>query len=388
MEQRGKSNILIVDDEERASQIIQDLFELEGFRVFTAENGQTALKCIESTPIDLVITDFEMPIMNGFELLQAVNRGYPDLPVIMLTGQYREDMDKAIASLKEGAYDYLLKPVDLSTLRKSAFTALHLSQTRKESRQLNQALQDAHDALNKKSEKLEELTRIHNDLLEIISQDLEAPLTILTGSCKMLIKEEGTGLSEKQREAIEQISRNGENIQNIIGDLLDLALVEIGPVRIRKVETGLHAILDKCRRNLYPVASQRGVSIDLQPPSGLRPVYADEGKIKQVFFNLLYQAILWSDRNRAIRIGILPLPHDQKVEILLRSVTVSMDSAAKALSGEEEAIIEKKTRYRLSLCREIVELHQGKIWVEKGIEGEVIFCVQVPNLFLKPGSGK
>ncbi len=382
-------NILIVDDEEKAIQVLQDFFITEGYGVFTAENGRSALERISTNPIDLVVTDFEMPVMNGFELLQAVKRGYPNLPVIILTGEHRQDMDKAIASLKEGAYDYLLKPVDLGMLRKSVVRTLYISRAKMERQRITEDLQKTFSVLNKKKEKIEELTRIHNELLKIISQDLETPLMILTGSCHMLLKEQRLNLSEKQLLSIELINRQGKTIQSMIGDLLDLAFfdTDTDEIEIREVETEMHPILEKCRRNLYPVAIQKGITINLQPPTGIKPVYMDETRMKQVFFNLLHEAIQWSNRNQTIRIGILPLAREQKVEILFRSDTFPGDSIRKILSGEAEGVdIEKRARYRLSLCREIVELHEGKIWIEDGIEGEVIFCVQVPNLFLRHNS--
>ena len=380
----SKKNILIVDDDPKNNLIIKDLLEFEGYHVFTAENGRAGLDLIVKNPMDLVITDYEMPVMDGFELLKTLSRGYPDLPVIMLTGQYREDMDKAIATLKEGAYDYLTKPVDLSKLRRAVTVALHISQTRKESHTLTAALETAHAELNKKNEKLEELTRINNDLLTIISQDLESPLTILTGSCKLLLKEEASAPPEKQRQLVELISRQGDKILTIISDLMDLARIETDHILINKVETNLHGLIEKCRLNIQPVAGNKGITIALQPPIGIRPVYADEARMKQVIFNLIHQAILFSARNQTIRIGIIPLQNTQQVDILFRSSMVSHQDIQKVFSGDKEVPgIDKQTRYRLNLCQEIVELHQGKIWVEEGIEKETIFCLQIPNLFLQ-----
>jgi len=379
-----KKTILIVDDELNKTQIIKDLLEFEGYGVIVSGNGREALNLLEHTPVDLVITDYEMPVMDGFELLKTVSRGYPDLPVIILTDQYREDMNKAIASFKEGAYDYLTKPADLTKLRKSVITALYVSQTKRESTALNQALAKAHTELNKKNEKLEELTRLNNDLLNIVSQDLDTPLTILTGSCKMLLKEDSNVFSEKQTQMIELIGRQGEKILGIINDLLDLAKVETDRIEVNKVETYLHGLIDKCQRNLQPVASNRGIKIALQPPLGLKPVFADEARMKQVLFNLIHQAILYSDRNQTVRIGIVPLPQAQTVEILFHSSTVPHAEIQKIFSGEEGSMkINKQILYRLSLCREIIELHEGKIWLEEGLQGETLFCLRIPILFVK-----
>lgn len=379
-----KKSILIVDDEPNNTQIIKDLLDFEGYGVYTSENGRDALNLIEKTPMDLVITDYEMPVMDGFELLRTLSRGYPDLPVIMLTGQYREDMEKAIATLKEGAYDYLTKPVNLTKLRKTVLTALHVSQAKKESRELTEALAITHAELNKKNEKLEELRQITNEVLNIVSRDLEAPLTILTGNCKLLLKDDASNLPETQKQQIGIIGWQGEKIQGIVNDLLDLARLDTGHILINKVETLLYGLVDKCQKNLQPYASEKGIKIFLQPPPGLKPIFADEARMKQVLFNLLHQAIIFSDRNKTIRVGILPLPQARKVEILFHSSTLPYKEIQQLLSEEEEVSgIDRQTRYRLSLCREIIELHQGKIWLEQGIEGETLFCLEIPIIFLK-----
>ena len=387
MSTHDKPEILLVDDEPGNIQILRDFLEFEGFAVALAGNGREALERIETSPPDLVITDYEMPVMDGFELVKAVCRGHPDLPVIMLTGQYREDMEKAIATLKEGAYDYLTKPVDLTKLRRSLVTALQVSQARRERRLLTEALERTHAQLNREKEKLEELTRIHNDLLTIVSRDLEAPLTILTGSCKLLLRDGASRLPPAERELAELIGRQGEKIQGIIEDLMDLARVETGAIRLEPVEVFLHPLLEKCCANLQPVAAAKAVTIALQPPAGLKPVFADEARIKQVLFNLLHQALLFADSGRTLRIGILPHGGGQRVEILFRGRDVPLDAIRRLLAGDPSAAApDKRTRYRLILCREIAELHEGSVGVEQGLDGAVLLTLEIPIRFTKHGS--
>ncbi|MDX1763959.1 MAG: response regulator [bacterium] len=384
MDPPPRATILLVDDDKKSLAIVTDLLEYEGYEVFTAGNGREALDRLAEREIDLVVTDYEMPVMNGFELLKSVNRGYPELPVIVLTGQHREDVQTAISTLKEGAYDYILKPVDLGRLRKSVRTALDLRQARRESHALHEVLTTTLAELNRKNEKYEELTRIHNELLKILSRDLETPFTILTGSCKILRNELGSQLSAEHQKMIEEIGRQEANLEATIRDLLDLAVVDTDEIEIHKVEARLHTLLDKCVNSLAGVAGNKGISFALQPPTGLKTVYMDVGRMKQVFFNLLHQAIHLSRNNQTIRIGILPGTHEQTVEILFAGNHVQTRDINNVLSGDGEAgEMAKPMRYRLSLCREIVELHEGKIWAEESLEGEILFCAKIPNLFLR-----
>ena len=100
--------ILVVDDEPNYLIILAEILRDEGFEVFAAENGEKALEIIRSTDLDLVLTDMQMPVMGGMELLRQIKTINRNLPVIMLTA-YGE-VDKAVAAMREGAFNYLTKP--------------------------------------------------------------------------------------------------------------------------------------------------------------------------------------------------------------------------------------------------------------------------------------
>lgn len=100
--------ILVVDDEPNYLIILAEILRDEGFEVFTAENGEKALDIVRTTDLDLVLTDMQMPVMGGMELLRQVNAINHNLPVIMLTA-YAE-VEKAVAAMRDGAFNYLTKP--------------------------------------------------------------------------------------------------------------------------------------------------------------------------------------------------------------------------------------------------------------------------------------
>jgi two-component system NtrC family response regulator len=100
--------ILVVDDEPNYLIILTEILRDEGFEVFAAENGEKALDIVRTTDLDLVLTDMQMPVMGGMELLRQVKAINHDLPVIMLTA-YGE-VEKAVAAMRDGAFNYLTKP--------------------------------------------------------------------------------------------------------------------------------------------------------------------------------------------------------------------------------------------------------------------------------------
>ncbi len=102
------NTILIVDDEPNYLVVLSELLREEGFEVFTAQSGEIGLKTAREVDLDLIITDMQMPRMDGIELLKAVKVLNRDLPVIMITA-YGE-VEKAVVAMQAGAFTYLTKP--------------------------------------------------------------------------------------------------------------------------------------------------------------------------------------------------------------------------------------------------------------------------------------
>jgi DNA-binding NtrC family response regulator len=107
-------NILIADDEKNIREGLAGALELDGYSVFTASNGDEALVLINNNDIDLVITDLKMPKMGGNELLKHISSSFPTIPVIILTGH--GTIESAVQAMRNGAFDFITKPVNLDRL--------------------------------------------------------------------------------------------------------------------------------------------------------------------------------------------------------------------------------------------------------------------------------
>ena len=111
--------ILVVDDTPIYQRVVSDLFAQEsGFEVIgSADNGRAALKSIHLLNPDLVILDVEMPVLDGFQTLQAIQVSYPELPVIMFSSLYSEALVVKAANL--GAKDFVAKPTSIENREKA-----------------------------------------------------------------------------------------------------------------------------------------------------------------------------------------------------------------------------------------------------------------------------
>jgi DNA-binding NtrC family response regulator len=114
--------LLIVDDDPITREMMGGFFRGKGYFVFLAENGKEALHLLREEKIDLVISDYQMPGMDGKELVLRINKFRPSLPLILITG--RSFWEGSDASFPEHLYGYFPKPVDLMRLEASIAQAL------------------------------------------------------------------------------------------------------------------------------------------------------------------------------------------------------------------------------------------------------------------------
>lgn len=104
------STILIVDDEANLRLTLTAILQKVGYSVTAVGHPQDALRCLAAGPYDLVFLDLKMPDMDGMALLGEMRRLYPDMPVLILTAH--ATLDSSIEAVRQGARDYLLKPID------------------------------------------------------------------------------------------------------------------------------------------------------------------------------------------------------------------------------------------------------------------------------------
>ena len=107
--------ILIVDDEENARIGLKKLLARDGFQVDAVANGYEALEYLDRQSVDLVITDINMPEMNGLVFLRELNRNYPAINVIMVTAY--GGVESYLEAMNLGAFEYLNKPVKIEELK-------------------------------------------------------------------------------------------------------------------------------------------------------------------------------------------------------------------------------------------------------------------------------
>lgn len=207
-----KFTILIIDDEENIRNGLEANFELEDYNVKTASNGKDGLKLIDKGDIDLVITDLRMDGISGEEVVRHVAVETPGIPVIVLTGH--GSIDAAVKAMRDGAYDFLTKPLNLEQLNMIVKRAL-------ESRELS--LQ--HNLLRKEVEQKKASSMIGNSsqmrrLYELIQKVAPSKASVL------ITGETGVGKELVAREIHSSSPRNNKEMIVVNCSALSESLLE------------------------------------------------------------------------------------------------------------------------------------------------------------------
>lgn len=111
MKENSDITVLVVDDEPQLRNAIIDSLEIEDFKVFSAENGKMALDLLEKEDVDFVLSDIQMPQMDGVSLSKEIRRKYKDIPVIMLISGFSDYTREEI--IESGAIDFIEKPFNI-----------------------------------------------------------------------------------------------------------------------------------------------------------------------------------------------------------------------------------------------------------------------------------
>ena len=139
------AKLLLIDDERGIRNTLREILTDEGYEVDVAENGKQGLEMAQAKSYDLIFSDIKMPEMDGMELLKALKEPTPtlpegkeiesfDVPVVLITGH--GDVETAVQALKMGAYDFLLKPLDLNRILITTKNALESKSLKQETKQL------------------------------------------------------------------------------------------------------------------------------------------------------------------------------------------------------------------------------------------------------------
>jgi two-component system sensor histidine kinase KdpD len=247
-------------------------------------------------------------------------------------------------------------------------------------RQIGQAVARIRFAEQAKMTQMQvETERLRNSLLSAISHDLRTPLATIIGSASTLLEGEGHLQTQDKLDLSRIIVDEAERMSKLINNILDMARLDAGVVKLNKQWHPLEEIIGTVLTRLQKQLLGRPVKVKL--PSGIPLVFADAVMIEQVLINLLENAIRYT-------------PHDSELEITAETsaniveITVA-DHGPGIPKGREDQLFEKFYQARheaaqsgvglgLAICRAIIEAHGGRIYAQNRIGGGAVFTFVLP----------
>jgi signal transduction histidine kinase len=248
-------------------------------------------------------------------------------------------------------------------------------------RKVNADLDLKVDELARVNMALYESNRLKGDFLATMSHELRTPLNSILGFSEVLLS--SNQLNDKQQRWVHNIQTSGEQLLNLINDILDLAKIEAGKMQVRLEEFSIHDVYEGLLNMFRPLAEKKNIDLQSQVDLEIRLLRQDPGKLQQILSNLLSNAIKFTPEGG--RVLLKAESHGQQVVL-----TVS-DTGVGIAPEEQELVFEKfrqsgnpltrehaGTGLGLSIVRELAKLLGGEVSLQSELGRGSIFTVRLP----------
>jgi signal transduction histidine kinase len=330
------------------------------------------LAAFEEYRPDLILLDFELPDINGLEVLTYIRtrKGQSHVPVILVSAH--SDREHHLRGIKAGADDFLDKPVDAALLLGRVRTLVELKQSR-------DVLQASRDALEQRHNALQEAQREHRELTEFIVHDLKSPLAIVQSGLEWA-RAHALPSQVALHEVIADACLAAGRISTMVSDLLTISSMEQSDFLLRREPLSVPAFLDPIIHSYSRRADERGIMLS-PPPLAELEVQADRTLLQRVMENILDNAFRYTPAQGRIAISVRPWNGIQ--------ITVSNDGPPipppdrrrifeKFRRGADDAPGPGNAGIGLYFCKRAIEAHGGAIDVVETRDWPTSFLINLP----------
>ncbi len=287
------ARLLVVDDEAGFRDLLTYELGSRGYRVTAVDGGEKATEAARRQTFDLCVCDVKMARMDGPAVLSALKALQPRLDVIMATGY--ATLETAIASLREGATDFLMKPVDLEALCRSLDRCVERRRLEDElggERALRRELEAAYASLR-------EAERVKDAFLSTVSHELRTPLSIVMGGLDCL----NHGLPPEQFERLlGNVRRGASRLEEAIQALLDFQRLKRGDFKIAPLEVDLRALAGGILEEREESWRAKELAVSIELPEDFPPLWGDSRRLKELLQNLIVNAIQFGEKGGRVSI--------------------------------------------------------------------------------------
>ncbi len=374
-----KEKILVAGQEEAVREMASKIAIQMGHEILTAKDAREVLELLKKGSATLLITDFEVPGVNGLEGIKSIRAAFPHVPILCIArdSDSCSDVDEVVS----GVTDTLTKPFTLNELRGKLTRLIY-------EKHLIGDLTKKSMALEGMNEELKRVEQLKSDFILGISHELRTPLTVIKEVFSLVLEERIGSLTEEQKEYLGIANKNILRLGSMMDALQNFSRIESGKeLKLKFEPLRLHAIVDEAWMTVSQPVEEKKITFEnhLDPETPI--LFGDRNRVIEVFVNLLDHALKSTPAGGKIAIDSKGLTESRDY------LKVTVTDTGRGLSAEElENIFDRFSQGRkiheglglvtglgLSVAKEIIEAHQGSIEAESrgGIGKAFVFTLPV-----------
>ncbi len=371
--QEQKIKLLIVDDSNNNRTAISYWLDEENYEILHASDGISALRIIDAFIPDIILLDYNLPGMDGIEVCQRIraNKKLPFIPIIMMSSFAPE---ANVMALEQGADEFIVMPVMPNELKSRLRAMLRLKATVSESIQLS-----------KENKKLQDLDKIKSNFISKASHELKTPLQSILGYSDILKEGLQGELSYPQKLMVNQIREAGEQLFQLINQLLDFESIEKGHITISPEIFYIESIFNYISQVMSPLAMKKNVNLNFVLEDKNIQLQSDRNIVQKILLNIVSNSIKFSSENSMVLISAKDHNSDSiEIKIQDYGIGIAKSNIAyifdKFWQGDDSI-----TRtygglgIGLSLVKNLISLLGGQIAVDSKPNKGSIFKVILPK---------
>jgi len=237
--------------------------------------------------------------------------------------------------------------------------------------------------LIEKSQEVESASQAKSEFLSHMSHELRTPLNIILGFSELMLDETPGKVNKEQRRCLKDIATSGNQLLELINDVLDLSKIESGKMELHLTNIILNDMLQSLARTMTPIFTPKKQLLAIEVEKGLPAVQADKVKLKQVLFNLLSNATKFTPKEGKIKIQAIRTGDWCQVSVIDNGIGIKKEERKRIFEAFHQAEIPLNngrigTGLGLTVAQQIVEKHGGRIWVESEPEKGSRFTFTLP----------
>lgn len=248
---------------------------------------------------------------------------------------------------------------------------------------LNNDLVNMQRELAKKNRELDELNKIKNQFLGIAAHDLRNPLGVIMGYSDYILEEDNGNFSEEHLMMLNSILKSSEFMLSLINNLLDVSAIESGKLELELTKADLISVIRNNVELNNVIAQKKNIQIHLNAQDQISEILIDIGKIEQVLNNLISNAVKYSFPDTTVQVNIYQNDSEVIVSVTDQGQGIPESELEKLFKPFEKTSVqstagEKSTGLGLSIVKNLVLGHKGRIWVESKVGEGSTFYFSLP----------